>query len=83
VDEDPDIEISEAEVEAEVSGAVTSPGTAVTDIAGTETPETETDILIAARALIIAEVRRASTLPSTSLITAFRSLRDLTNPHIL
>ena len=53
---DSDTEMSEAEVEAEVSGEATAPVTAGTDNAETEATETEADLLVAACAIIDAEV---------------------------
>ena len=71
-DSSSDARISEAEVEAEVSGGITD----------METIETNVDAVAAARALIAAEVGRNSSLSHTSLIVAARNFNPI-NPYTL
>ena len=63
---DSDAEMSEAEVEVQVSGEVTAPGTVETDTEETEGLETDDDPLAAAREVIRAEVRRTFCLKKSS-----------------
>jgi hypothetical protein len=76
--DDSDAEMSEAEVEAQVAGVTAAPEIVGT---GTGTLETEDDILEAARAVVIAEVRQVSSISSVPLIIASRNLRNPVDPR--